>query len=96
MRKRKFVLFVTLLFVLNAILLIVPEDRIVKADTPSPILEIDYDYIYNVTENLSNIIFTSYDEENGELAKGRFFGTKGEWDAANYLADEMEYNSIFH
>ena len=34
-------------------------------------------HIYNITKALSNIIFTEYDEENGEMAKGRAFGTKG-------------------
>ena len=34
---------------------------------------LDVQYIYNITEALSNIIFTEYDEENGEIAKGRFF-----------------------
>ena len=39
---------------------------------------IDVDYVYNITKRLSNIVFTEYDEENGEIAKGRFFGSKGE------------------
>ena len=71
MRKRVFVLFVTLLFVLNAILLIGPENN-VEAETTPPIPEIDYDYIYNVSEWLSQVIFNSY--LPGELAKGRAFG----------------------
>jgi len=41
------------------------------------------DLIHRVTENLSNIIYTAYDED--ELPKGRAFGTKGERYAADYL-----------
>ena len=46
-------------------------------------------YIYNITKALSNIIFTEYNESAGELAKGRAFGTKGEWAAAKILFDNM-------
>jgi len=48
---------------------------------------IDVNYVYNITEALSNIIFTVYDE--GEIAKGRAFGTKGEWKAAEILFENM-------
>lgn len=51
--------------------------------------QLDIQYIYNITENLSNIIFTEYDEENGEIAKGRAFGTKGEHKAAQILYENM-------
>jgi hypothetical protein len=45
--------------------------------------------IYNITENLSNIIFTEYDEENGEIAKGRAWGTKGELRAIEIIAENF-------
>lgn len=51
--------------------------------------KLDLQYIYNITENLSNIIFTEYDEENGEIAKGRAYGTKGEHRAAEILYENM-------
>jgi hypothetical protein len=50
---------------------------------------LDIQFIYNMTQNLSNIIFDLYDEENGEIAKGRFFGTKGEHYAAKIIAENM-------
>jgi len=50
---------------------------------------LDIQYIYNITKNLSDIIFTEYDEEHGEIAKGRFFGTKGEHKAAKILYENM-------
>lgn len=84
--KKISILFVMLLLVLSAIA-IVPQDRIVEADTCPPIYPIDNQYIEEITEDLSDIIITSYGE--GELAKGRYFGSKGEQDAAEYLADEM-------
>jgi len=57
----------------------------------SPIdeIELDYDFIYNITENLSNIIFTQYNESKGELPKGRAFGTKGEREAARIIFDNL-------
>ena len=50
--------------------------------------KLDVQYIFNLTENLSNIIFT-YDEENGEIAKGRAYGTKGEHISADILEENM-------
>jgi len=50
---------------------------------------LDIPYIYSLTENLSNIIFTEYNESNGELARGRWFGTKGEHKAAQILFENM-------
>ncbi|MCK4364452.1 MAG: M20/M25/M40 family metallo-hydrolase [Thermoplasmatales archaeon] len=50
---------------------------------------LDLKYIYNITENLSNIIFTEYNESAGEIAKGRAFGTKGEHKAAQILYDNF-------
>jgi hypothetical protein len=47
--------------------------------------DVDFDYIYNLTKNLSNIIFTEYNESAGELAKGRAFGTPGELKAGDIL-----------
>lgn len=50
---------------------------------------LDLEYIYSITENLSYIIFTEYNESAGEIAKGREFGTKGEWRAAEILYENM-------
>jgi len=51
--------------------------------------DLDLEYIYNLTENLSNIIFTEYNESAGEIAKGRAFGSKGEHKAAEILYGNM-------
>ena len=52
-------------------------------------IELDINYIYSIVENLSNIIFTEYNESAGEIAKGRSFGTKGEHKAAEILYENM-------
>jgi len=51
--------------------------------------QLDVQYIYNLTENLSNIIFTEYNESNGEIAKGRAYGSKGEQKAAEIIYENM-------
>ncbi len=50
---------------------------------------LDLQFIYNITENLSNIIFTEYNKSAGEIAKGRDFGTKGEHKAADILYENL-------
>ena len=50
---------------------------------------LDIHFIYNITANLSQLIFSEYDEEHGEIAKGRYFGSKGEHRAAEILKDNM-------
>ena len=45
-------------------------------------IELDTQFIFNITQNLSNIIFQAYN--TSELQKGREFGSKGEH-AADYL-----------
>jgi hypothetical protein len=52
-------------------------------ENPNEQIPLDYDYIWNVTEWLSDVINTSY--LPGELAKGRAFGTQGEWDSADQI-----------
>ena len=67
----------------------------IKADTAfEPLVtaeevEMNYDFIYNITKALSDIVYTEYDTENGELARGRAFGTKGEHKAADILKENL-------
>ncbi len=51
--------------------------------------KLDLQYVYNITENLSDIVFTEYNESNGEIARGRAYGTKGEHKAAEILSENM-------
>ena len=50
---------------------------------------LDSRFIYNITAALSNIVLSEYDEEIGEIAKGRAFGTKGEHKAAEIIYENM-------
>ena len=50
---------------------------------------LDSRFIYNITAALSNITKKEYDEETGEIAKGRAFGTIGEHKAAEIIRRNM-------
>ncbi|MFH1101186.1 MAG: M28 family peptidase [Methanobacteriota archaeon] len=50
-------------------------------------VHLDTQYIWNITSDLSNIIFQAYNTT--ELQKGREFGSKGEQQAANLIYDAM-------
>ena len=56
---------------------------------------LDLRYIYNITRDLSYIIFTEYNKSAGELAKGRNFGSKGEHKAAEILFENMTKLGLF-
>lgn len=75
------------------IVIIFQNDTIVCADPPPQEPQFDFNYIYNITYKLSDIIYSSYGPN--ELAQGRFFATPGERDAAVYLADEMEKIGLY-
>ena len=51
--------------------------------------------IYNISEELSNIIFDKYNVNAGEIAKGRFFGTIGENAAAEILIKNMKKIGLY-
>ncbi len=64
--------------------------------TSDPVdITFDYQLIYNVTKYLSWRINQSYNIENGELAKGRDFGSKGELDAALYISNIMTNLTLY-
>jgi len=50
---------------------------------------LDSRFIYNITAALSNITLNEYNEETGEIAKGRAFGTRGEHIAAEIIRRNM-------
>jgi hypothetical protein len=85
MRKKIIVLIVTLLIYLTTII-IVPNDLVIKANPgDGGGFGINYQFIYNVTQNLSNVIYDAYD--GSELHKGRAFGSKGEHFAADCIIE---------
>ncbi len=79
-----------MLFLALSITVILPEDKIVEAETSPTTYPIDFQYIKEIANNLSVIINNTDIYPDGELAKGRFFGSKGEKDAAGQIAIEME------
>jgi len=84
--KRKILtVFITLMVCLTAIVIIPNKKNIVTAQESEQQSMPDINVIKSVTENLSNVIYNAYEE--GEIQKGRAFGTKGEHYAADYLYD---------
>jgi len=89
MEKRKIHVLIVISMMLMTIFVAFPIKKPVKANPSSgeDLIDIDLDlqFIYNVTQNLSTVIYDAYSD--GELEKGRAFGTKGEHYAADYLYD---------
>ncbi|UCF13479.1 MAG: M28 family peptidase [Thermoplasmatales archaeon] len=84
MRKKLSVLIVALLIFLSSIM-IIPDDLKVEASGEGGDggIGLDLDFMWSVTENLSNIV---HEYEPGDIPKGRFFGSWGaEFKAANYI-----------
>ncbi len=53
---------------------------------------LDYNFMWSITQNLSNIVHTSY--PGNVLSKGRMFGTDGDRDAARYINDNIMTNIL--
>jgi hypothetical protein len=53
---------------------------------------LDYNFMWNVTKNLSNMIYTSY--PGNVIRKGRMFGTPGEQEAAYYFYHDIMTQSL--
>jgi hypothetical protein len=84
-RKKISVLIVTL-FLTSVVIL--PKDLNVKASEEGP--DLDYGFVYNITKDLSNIVFNV---KSDGLDKGRAFGTAGEHQSALDIKDWMENES---
>jgi PKD repeat protein len=90
MNRKIFVIFVTLVMIVSTFV-IAPNDLKVEASGGGSggDIGIDFQYIYNITENLSNVIFDAPLDHG--IRKGRAFGTEGERHAAeNIISLEME------
>lgn len=87
-------IFVCVLICLSSIL-ILPDDFKVGASSGeggSKDIGLDYDYMWNITKDLSYIIFNEnvYPPSENILRKGRGFGTEGErWTAEHILKPNM-------
>jgi len=92
--KKLSIIFVMLVMILSFILIITPDESVVNADPPT-VYEMDYDYIYEITDKLSEIINLNTVYPEYELAKGRYYGSKGEREAALYLASQMSSLGLY-
>lgn len=94
MLKKICVLLIVSGLVMTSIIIVTNNDYVLA--NPDPENDIfDFQLIHDVTQYLSLRINQSYDIEHGELAKGRYFGLKGEHDAAEYIAWQMDYFGLF-
>ena len=93
MKNKLYVIFLTLLMCLTVIV-IVPEDLEVEAGSGGTGEEdgigLDYDFMWNVTENLSRVVHDVYPQGEDVIRKGRAFGTDGDRWTANYTRDILE------
>lgn len=97
MRRKLRVLIVILTLIITSmnVLFISNKDICVKADFGGQNeITLDLGLVYNVTQNLSNVIYDAYSE--GEPHKGRAYGSKGENYAADYLYDKMSDMRLIH
>ncbi len=88
------VIFVISTLVITSLGVVINNDDVLATPDPENIT-FDYQLIYDVTRNLSERITKSYDIPHGELAKGRDFGSQGERDAAEYIAQIMGDLDLF-
>jgi hypothetical protein len=92
--KKISVISVISMLVITSIGIIINNDD-VQATPDLEDITFDYQLIYDVTQNLSWRINQSYDIAHGELAKGRDFGSQGERDAAEYIAQIMDEFDLY-
>ena len=95
MSRKIYILILTLVLCLSNIVIVLNESN-VEATTGGggqsgeigEIIGLDLDYMWEVTDNLSNVVRVAYD--TGDIRKGRAFGTEGDRYTADYLEDEMD------
>ncbi|MCX6666031.1 MAG: PKD domain-containing protein [Euryarchaeota archaeon] len=71
----------------TSIIIIHNNSDVAASETGGGSFLLSSDMIHRVTENLSNMIYTAYND--GEFRKGRSFGSKGEHYSADYIENEM-------
>ena len=81
-------IFIMCLLIIGIFLLWPHEEELIEET------EFDYNFMWNVTENLSNVVYAAY--ENNDIPKGRAFGTKGDNFTAQYIRNCMLSNCGFN
>ncbi len=97
MKQKIYVLVMTLVFCLSTIVIVL-NDVDVEATAGGggqsgeigEIIGLDLDYMWEVTDNLSNVIHNKQVYPDGSIPKGRAFGTAGDNWTAEYLKREMD------
>ena len=91
---KKKIVGILVFMLLIAGILVVPDYPIVKADICKKAIGLDYNFMWNITKNLSHIIF---DYPSDMIPKGRAFGTWGEHYAANdIIAQNMSNIGLYN
>jgi hypothetical protein len=94
--KKLFGIFICAIMISGGLITIFRQPD-VKADTgiqwPKNSIGLDLGYLWNVTNHVSNVVHTSY---NGtDIRKGRFFGSKGDKDTADYINSQLIIDCSF-
>ena len=90
MRKRLICILMCVLMIISAMTTILYSNNVkveASGGGSSGGTGLDYNFMWNVTQNLSNIVYTSY--PGNVIRKGRMFGTDGDRDAADYIYDKI-------
>jgi hypothetical protein len=93
---RKFlIIFIIIGLLCLSCLVILNKNLVVEAASEEETIEIDYQFIYNITFDLSNVINEAYNKT--DIPKGRGYGTKGEEYARDIiLVPEMSNLDLFN
>jgi len=93
LKKGTTLIIVCMILLTNVIIMISDDHTLIASAHPNSQEEkIDYNFIYRVIQNLTNIILSSHGVDNG-IYKGRNFGTAGEHYAAHFLNDTIHQNT---
>ena len=89
MREKIVSILVCMLLITSGVFFVFKNSD-VKADPPGDgegelTSDLDFDYMWNVTTYLADIIHDENVYENGELKKGRYFGSDGDRQTSYYL-----------
>ena len=85
--KKRIIVIILTLILCSTSTIIIPYKTTVVSASETEGVSLDNDLIRRITENMSNVIYDAYDDN--DLRKGRAFGSKGEHYAADYLYNEM-------
>lgn len=90
MFRKIIIVFCTLLFVIPAINTLNIESTVCASgyQEAKNVVGLNSSFIESMATAMSNIIYTQY-SPSGEIPKGRWFGTKGEWKARDFIEENF-------